>query len=112
MTNEISVGARIMLLRTERGFSRETMAELTGISAKFLYETLNNFFYLYISFYKSYKSLFYAVCRTLFYRKFYVSSYNWHIISRMKVVKKVVNSVFYPLHVFIAALADSAEPCA
>ncbi len=42
MTNEISVGARIMLLRTERGFSRETMAELTGISAKFLYEIEND----------------------------------------------------------------------
>jgi len=77
-----------------------------------LFQTLNNFFYLCISFYKSYKSLFYAVCRTLFYGKFYVSSYNWHIISRMEVVKKVVNSVFYPLHVFIAALADFAEPCA
>lgn len=57
-------------------------------------KTLNNFFSLYISFYKSYKSLFYAVCRTLFYGKFYVSSYNWHIISRMEVVKKVVNPVF------------------
>lgn len=35
---EITVGERIMILRTERQYSREQLAELADISAKFLYE--------------------------------------------------------------------------
>ena len=33
-----SVGERIMILRNERGYTRKTLAELAGISSKFLYE--------------------------------------------------------------------------
>ncbi len=36
-SKELSAGARIMLLRSEKGFSREYLSERAGISTKFLY---------------------------------------------------------------------------
>lgn len=36
--DETTMGGRIMLLRSELGYSRECLAEIVGISAKFLYE--------------------------------------------------------------------------
>lgn len=36
--DEVSVGDRIRNLRLDRGYSREKVAEMAGISAKFLYE--------------------------------------------------------------------------
>ena len=40
MTNlkETNAGTRIMLLRNEKGYSREYLSEKAGISSKFLYE--------------------------------------------------------------------------
>lgn len=37
-----SIGERIMVLRNERGYTRKTLAELAGISPKFLYEIETN----------------------------------------------------------------------
>ena len=37
-----SIGERIMILRSERGYTRKTLAELAGISSKFLYEIETN----------------------------------------------------------------------
>ncbi len=37
-----SVGERIMVLRSERGYTRRTLAEFAGISSKFLYEIETN----------------------------------------------------------------------
>lgn len=42
MQQDKSVGQRILLLRVNRGYSRETLAEFAGISAKFLYEIETN----------------------------------------------------------------------
>lgn len=36
------IGLRIMQLRCDRGYSRECLAELSGISAKFLFEIERN----------------------------------------------------------------------
>lgn len=38
---EQSIGTRIYLLRTDRGYSREYLSEKAGISSKFLYEIEN-----------------------------------------------------------------------
>lgn len=35
---ELNAGMRIMLLRTQKGYSREFLSEKAGISSKFLYE--------------------------------------------------------------------------
>lgn len=35
---EVDAGRRIMLLRTQKGYSREFLSEKAGISSKFLYE--------------------------------------------------------------------------
>lgn len=37
-----SIGERIMILRNERGYTRNTLAEFAGISSKFLYEIETN----------------------------------------------------------------------
>ncbi len=37
-TKELEAGTRIMVLRTQKGYSREYLSEKAGISSKFLYE--------------------------------------------------------------------------
>ena len=37
-TNDQEIGTRIMLLRNDRGFTREYLSEKVGITSKFLYE--------------------------------------------------------------------------
>lgn len=41
-TKDMSIGSRIMLLRTSRGYTREYLSEKVQISVKFLYEIETN----------------------------------------------------------------------
>lgn len=41
-TKDVSIGSRIMILRTSRGYTREYLSEKVDISAKFLYEIETN----------------------------------------------------------------------